>query len=59
MLGFGLRRIGSTRWKIPALPFYFCMVNFAALIAIANNFGGRHIGSWTPSHEAESGKPSP
>ena len=59
MLGFALRRIRPTRWKVPALPFYFCLVNSAALIAIVNNVGGRHIGSWTPSHEAESEKPSP
>jgi cellulose synthase/poly-beta-1,6-N-acetylglucosamine synthase-like glycosyltransferase len=59
MLGFALRRARPGRWKVPALAFYFCMVNAAALIALVNNFGGRHIGSWTPSHEAESGEASP
>ena len=58
-LGFALRRARPTRWKVPALAFYFCMVNAAALIAIANNFSGRHIGSWTPSREAEAGESSP
>jgi cellulose synthase/poly-beta-1,6-N-acetylglucosamine synthase-like glycosyltransferase len=59
MLGFVLRRPGPTRWKVSALACYFCMVNVAALIAILNNFGGRHIGSWTPSHEAKSRESSP
>ena len=57
VLGFAVHRIRPMRWKLPALVFYFLMVNAAALTAIVNNLLGRHILSWTPSHEADSGKP--
>jgi len=39
-----------------SLPFNFCMVNFAALIEIVNNLGGRNIGPWSTSHEPDTGE---
>jgi cellulose synthase/poly-beta-1,6-N-acetylglucosamine synthase-like glycosyltransferase len=59
VLGFALDRIRPKSWKLPALAYYFFMVNAAALIAIVNNVRGRHVLWWTPSREPESGKPSP
>lgn len=59
VIGFALERVRPKSWKLPALAFYFFMVNAAALIALVNNFRGRHVLLWTPSREPESGKPSP
>ena len=53
--GFVLHEASGRSSKLAALPFYFCMVNAAALIAILRNLSGRHIGTWTPSHEMEAG----
>jgi cellulose synthase/poly-beta-1,6-N-acetylglucosamine synthase-like glycosyltransferase len=59
ILGFALERTRGKSWKLPALAYYFFMVNAAALIAIVNNLRGRHVLWWTPSREPESGKSSP
>ena len=59
ILGFVLERTRPKSWKIPALAYYFFMVNAAALMAIVNNIRGRHVLLWTPSREPESEKSSP
>jgi cellulose synthase/poly-beta-1,6-N-acetylglucosamine synthase-like glycosyltransferase len=34
--------------KIASLPFYFCLVNTASLLAVANVVRGRRIDQWSP-----------
>jgi hypothetical protein len=42
------------RLKFFTIPFYFCLVNAAALIASLNVLRGRQIKRWEPQREAES-----
>jgi cellulose synthase/poly-beta-1,6-N-acetylglucosamine synthase-like glycosyltransferase len=51
LAGFSLRRTQWARWKLLTLPFYFCLVNLAALFAVLNVLRGRRIGLWAPSRE--------
>jgi len=46
---FGGTRIG--RLKIFTIPFFFCMVNAASLIAALNILRGRRIDFWEPQRE--------
>jgi len=57
-LGVALHQIRPATSRLGSLAFYFCMVNAAALIAIVNNLGGRHILTWTPAHEPAAGPES-
>ncbi|MBI2910205.1 MAG: glycosyltransferase family 2 protein [Chloroflexi bacterium] len=34
--------------KLLSMPFYFCLVNYSALIAVANVLRGRRRATWTP-----------
>lgn len=43
-------RVGQL--KILTLPFYFCMVNVACLVAVANLLRGRRIERWEPRRQA-------
>jgi hypothetical protein len=38
--------------KLLAVPFYFCMVNVAALVAVANLLRGRRVELWKPQRDA-------
>jgi cellulose synthase/poly-beta-1,6-N-acetylglucosamine synthase-like glycosyltransferase len=53
LAGFALRRTRWARSRILTLPFYFCLVNLAALLAVLNLLRGRRIGLWAPSREKE------
>jgi cellulose synthase/poly-beta-1,6-N-acetylglucosamine synthase-like glycosyltransferase len=49
--------LDGTRFKLPkvlTIPFYFCLVNVAALIASINLLRGRQIKRWEPKREVES-----
>jgi cellulose synthase/poly-beta-1,6-N-acetylglucosamine synthase-like glycosyltransferase len=46
---FGEHRIG--RLKIFTIPFFFCMVNAAALLATLNVLRGRRIDFWEPQRQ--------
>ncbi|HET9223427.1 MAG TPA: glycosyltransferase family 2 protein [Roseiflexaceae bacterium] len=46
---FGGTRIG--RLKVFSIPFFFCMVNAASLIAALNIMRGRRIDLWEPQRE--------
>lgn len=54
LLGFLLDGTRFRRLKFFTIPFYFCMVNAAALIASINLLRGRKIKRWEPQREAES-----
>ncbi len=54
VFGYVLERIRPKSWKLPALAFYFFMVNAAAFMAIVNNLRGRHVLWWTPKREPDS-----
>ncbi len=45
-LGLLLRRTRLGRLKVFAIPFFFCMANVAALLAILNVLRGRRIDLW-------------
>jgi hypothetical protein len=52
LLGWTLRRTFVGRLKLMTFPYYFCMVHFAALIAILRILTGRKIRRWEPErHE--------
>jgi cellulose synthase/poly-beta-1,6-N-acetylglucosamine synthase-like glycosyltransferase len=48
LLGLLLNETRFGRRKLLTIPFYFCMVNFASLIAIINVLQGRQIKHWEP-----------
>ncbi len=51
LLGLFLRGHKIGRVKVIAIPFYFCVVYCAALIATWNVIRGRRITSWTPQRQ--------
>jgi len=50
-LGFDKFRLG--RRKIFTLPFYFCMVNYASLLAALNVIRGHRIDRWEPQRQTD------
>lgn len=48
-----LRDTGFTRSRVFALPFYFCMVNAACLLATLNLLRGHRIERWEPQRNDE------
>jgi cellulose synthase/poly-beta-1,6-N-acetylglucosamine synthase-like glycosyltransferase len=59
LLGLALRRTHLGGLKIFTYPFYFCMVNFASLLAALNVISGRRIALWEPQRQAAQAEPSP
>jgi hypothetical protein len=49
--GAVLRGSTSAPSKILSIPFYFCMVNAAALMAVGNLLRGRRIDLWEPQRD--------
>jgi cellulose synthase/poly-beta-1,6-N-acetylglucosamine synthase-like glycosyltransferase len=47
-LGWLMDKTGSRRLKIFTIPFYFCMVNYASLLAALNVVRGNRIERWEP-----------
>jgi cellulose synthase/poly-beta-1,6-N-acetylglucosamine synthase-like glycosyltransferase len=50
-LGWALANTPLRRAKIFTLPFYFCMVNYAALLAALNVLRGNRIERWEPQRQ--------
>jgi cellulose synthase/poly-beta-1,6-N-acetylglucosamine synthase-like glycosyltransferase len=53
LLGFFLRKTSFGRNKLLALPFFFCSVYTAALIATFNILRGRKIIRWEPNRQVK------
>jgi cellulose synthase/poly-beta-1,6-N-acetylglucosamine synthase-like glycosyltransferase len=53
LLGWLLNRTRFGRKKIFTLPFYFCMVNAASLVAIVHVLRGHQIKHWEPQRPAQ------
>jgi hypothetical protein len=53
LLGWRLKGNRFGRKKIFTIPFYFCMVNAASLIAIINVVRGRQIKHWEPQRPGQ------
>jgi cellulose synthase/poly-beta-1,6-N-acetylglucosamine synthase-like glycosyltransferase len=51
-IGFFLRNTRLGQLRLFSLPFFFCMVNAAALVAIGNLVLGRRIERWAPQRDA-------
>ena len=51
-MGLLLRRSAAGRRKIISLPFYFCLANLAALLALGQLLGGRRVEHWRPQRHA-------
>lgn len=58
LLGLLLRHTRVGRWKVLALPFYFVLVNAAALVALLNTVRGHRIVVWEPQRSGVSGQPA-
>jgi cellulose synthase/poly-beta-1,6-N-acetylglucosamine synthase-like glycosyltransferase len=54
LLGACFERIGIRRFRLFSIPIYFCVVNLAALFAIANCLRGHRIVYWEPARQASS-----
>lgn len=54
LLGMLLDGTRFGRLKIFTIPFYFCLVNTAVLVATLNILRGQQIKRWEPQREAES-----
>ena len=52
LTGFALSRTRLGRIRTLAVPFYFCLVNFAALVSLCNMFAGRRVRNWEPKRRA-------
>lgn len=48
LLGWQLRQTRAGRCKLFSLPFFFCLVNLASLLAFCNVLLGRRIVTWQP-----------
>ena len=46
--GVLLSRLGTPRLSLLTLPYYFCMVNLAALIGLIRSFSGQVQVTWSP-----------
>jgi cellulose synthase/poly-beta-1,6-N-acetylglucosamine synthase-like glycosyltransferase len=46
-IGAMLRETKAGRWKVFAVPYYFCFVNTAALFGVMKLFGGQQTHSWS------------
>jgi cellulose synthase/poly-beta-1,6-N-acetylglucosamine synthase-like glycosyltransferase len=56
LLGWTLRWTFVGRLKLMTFPYYFCMVHFAALVAILRTLTGRKIRRWEPErHQFHTG----
>ena len=53
LLGLLLDEMQLGRSKMLTIPFYFCLVNAAVLVATLNIFRGRQIKRWEPQREPE------
>ncbi|HEX9652990.1 MAG TPA: glycosyltransferase family 2 protein [bacterium] len=47
-LGYVLRRYPIGRWRLLYIPFFYCLANTAAIIALINIVRGRQISRWQP-----------
>lgn len=54
LLGLALRDTRPGGSKILTLPFFFCMANVAALVAVINLVRGKRFEVWTPTRASES-----
>jgi hypothetical protein len=54
VLGYLFNGTRLARKKIFTIPFYFCMVNAASLIAIINVLRGQQIKHWEPQRQGSS-----
>ncbi|HMQ30936.1 MAG TPA: glycosyltransferase family 2 protein [Chloroflexaceae bacterium] len=52
LLGMLLRRTSLGQLRLFSLPFFFCMVNAASLMAALNILRGRRIDRWQPQRSA-------
>jgi len=50
VLGFAARRTRLGRTRLLSVPYYFCLVNAAALLGVLSIVKGRRLGAWTPRH---------
>jgi cellulose synthase/poly-beta-1,6-N-acetylglucosamine synthase-like glycosyltransferase len=57
LAGFVLRGTHLGRSKVFAVPFYFCLVNFAALVSLWNMLAGRRVRNWEPNRQATMATP--
>jgi cellulose synthase/poly-beta-1,6-N-acetylglucosamine synthase-like glycosyltransferase len=48
LAGLCLTKRPSGRWKILAIPFFYCMANAASLVALCKVLSGCRIESWQP-----------
>ena len=47
-IGLLLDRLGGWQSKLFAIPYFFLMVNIAALFSLCNTLTGRRIQKWEP-----------
>ena len=53
LLGLALHNTALGRLKLFTIPFFFCMVNVASLIAAINLMRGRRIDFWQPQRQEQ------
>jgi cellulose synthase/poly-beta-1,6-N-acetylglucosamine synthase-like glycosyltransferase len=51
LAGYALRRTRRGRLKVLYVPFYFCLANAAALVAVCSLLRGERITVWQPQRE--------
>lgn len=54
ILGYLLSGTSIGRSKVVSVPYYFCLVNLAALVALGNVIAGRKIERWDTQRPADS-----
>jgi len=53
LLGLLINKIRFGQMKMLTIPFYFCMVNAASLVAIIKVLGGYQVKQWDPQRHGE------
>lgn len=48
LAGAALRRRPAGDWRVLAVPYYFCLVNAAALMGVLSILRGRRVRAWEP-----------
>jgi cellulose synthase/poly-beta-1,6-N-acetylglucosamine synthase-like glycosyltransferase len=56
LAGFALRHHRLGGWRLLAVPYYFCLVNAAALLGVLSILRGQRLQAWTPRGGLEAGE---
>jgi hypothetical protein len=54
IVGWRCKHISIGRWRVFSLPFYYCVVNVASVVALVRALRGEQVSRWEPARKAAS-----